>query len=87
MAWRIVVQPNGKYARWSDIVDDFTHMEMTREEALAECRQHVGMGELESERKVANAEREPWRWADELQTLRELGKRREAEKRERYECD
>lgn len=25
MAWRIVRQPNGKLARFSDIVDNFTH--------------------------------------------------------------
>jgi hypothetical protein len=85
MAWRIVKQPNGRYARWSDIVDDFTHMEMTREEAIDVCRGYPGMGAAESEQKVANAEREPWRWVDELATMRELGKRREAERRERYD--
>ena len=29
MAWRIVKQPNGRYARFSDIVDHFTHQNYT----------------------------------------------------------
>jgi hypothetical protein len=34
MAWRIVKQPNGLYARFSDIVDNFTHYNMDRNEAI-----------------------------------------------------
>ena len=34
MAWRMVKQPNGLYARWSDVVDMFTHMNLTRTEAF-----------------------------------------------------
>lgn len=45
MGWRIVKQPNGLYARFSDIVDDFTDMSMTEEEALAECRTYLGVVE------------------------------------------
>ena len=60
MAWRIVKQPNGKYARFSEVVDDFTHGDMTREEALELCREY--MGRQDAERKVKNAddERDPW---------------------------
>ena len=42
MAWRIVKQPNGLLARFSDIVDNFTHMEMTPEEALDVCMENMG---------------------------------------------
>ena len=37
MAWRFVKQPNGRYARFSEIVDNFTHSEMTRQEAAELC--------------------------------------------------
>lgn len=31
MAWRIVKQPNGLFASFSDIVDHFTYTDMTQE--------------------------------------------------------
>ena len=31
----IVKQPNGRYARWSSIVDDFTHMNYKRDEMVS----------------------------------------------------
>ena len=34
MAWRIVVQPNGKYAKFSDVVDNFTDYDMTKDEVF-----------------------------------------------------
>jgi len=42
MAWRIVKQPNGLLAKFSDIVDTFTNLNMTEEEALACCRETCG---------------------------------------------
>lgn len=36
MAWRIVKQPNGLYAQWSDIVDNFTVWNATAEEITEE---------------------------------------------------
>jgi imidazolonepropionase-like amidohydrolase len=50
----IVKQPNGLLARFSTIVDDFTHYGMTRAEALAVCR--VDMGIADAEAKVARGE-------------------------------
>jgi hypothetical protein len=38
MGWRIVKQPNGRLARFSDVVDDFTHMDLTEQEARDVCR-------------------------------------------------
>lgn len=37
MAWRVVVQPDKKYAIFSDVVDNFTLFNMSREEAVDYC--------------------------------------------------
>jgi hypothetical protein len=50
MGWRIVKQPNGLLARFSDIVDDFTHYDLGEEEAIEICREH--MGRIEAVDKV-----------------------------------
>lgn len=55
MAWRIVKQPNGRFARFSEVVDDFTHMHMTESEAEELCRHYPGMGRVEAEEKVRRA--------------------------------
>jgi hypothetical protein len=70
MAWRIVEQPNGKLARFSDVVDDFTHYDMTDEEAKKMCREEYGMGILESEDKVKRARDDKTRWSEEIATVR-----------------
>jgi hypothetical protein len=69
VAWRIVVQPNGKYARFADPVDHFTTCDMTREEAVEECQQYPGMGRQEAEEKVKRAEDDPRRFQDCLKTI------------------
>ena len=43
MTWRIVKQPNGKLARFSDTVNNFTHRDMTEDEALSLCRKYYGI--------------------------------------------
>lgn len=58
MPWFIVKQPNGLYARFSTVVDDFTDMDMTRDGAVQECRCEYGMGVIEAERKVQKADDE-----------------------------
>lgn len=79
MGWRIVKQPNGRYARFSDIVDTFTHMNMTRTDALMLC---VDMcGSKMARAKVDGADADTvWgeqgdgsglcRWRDCLETIR-----------------
>ena len=64
MAWRIVRQPNGYYARFSEIVDDFTVYDMTRAEAIVCCRREQGMGKLESGPKLRRADSNP-KWFEE----------------------
>jgi hypothetical protein len=66
MPWRIVVQPNQKYARFSSVVDGFTHTNMTRDEAIAVSLQYPGMGKEDAEQKVEWAEAEPGGFAESL---------------------
>jgi len=42
MAWRILQQPNGLLARFSDIVDGFTHYNMHEQEAVNFCIEKLG---------------------------------------------
>lgn len=57
MGWRMVKQPNGTYARWTDIVDGFTHVNLSRREALEVCRESLArFGSLEAEQKVKRAD-------------------------------
>lgn len=51
MAWRIVQQPDGKLARFSEVVDDFTDVDLTYEEALDECIRE-GMSVMDAIEKV-----------------------------------
>jgi hypothetical protein len=41
MQWRVVRQKNGKYARFSSISNNFTHMNMSNLEAYEICRHYV----------------------------------------------
>lgn len=60
MGWRIVKQPDGKLARFSEVVDDFTHMNMTEAQALALCISMCGE-EYGRERVKAGCEDHiPW---------------------------
>lgn len=70
MAWRIVLQPNGKYARWSDVVDDFTDKDMTRAEAYELCLQAAG-AEI-AKYKIEQADKHPGRFDREIETILEV---------------
>ena len=52
MAWRIVRQPNGLLARFSDVVDIFTHYDLTEQEALEVCVEFGGCTRPEAREKV-----------------------------------
>lgn len=51
MGSRILKQPNGKFCRWSSIVDNFTHWNHTREELIAQLEAEM----LEEWRREMNA--------------------------------
>jgi hypothetical protein len=80
MGWRIVLQPNGRLARFSDVVDDFTHMDMTRDEALFTCALYMSPDEARA--KVERGEKDepdgprdghPFqRWRDSIATVRAI---------------
>jgi hypothetical protein len=82
MAWRIVKQPDGLLARFSEVVDNFTAVNMTEQEAVEEC-QLRGLSLAEAKEKVRRGiEDEPVRgfvertandgldrWRDALETI------------------
>lgn len=80
MAWRIVKQPNGLFARFSDVVDDFTHINMSETEALSVCKEE-GCGEYEADKKMKAGKEDhiPWtekpgsgldRWNNSIDTIK-----------------
>jgi hypothetical protein len=78
MAWRMIQQPNGKFARFSEVVDNFTHYDMTKEQAIDLCCNY--MGRLKAPAKVANAITDPKRYQEALDIIREIHGVEEAEK-------
>ncbi len=81
MAWRIVKQPNGKFARFSDVVDDFTEYDMSRKEAFTLCAECMTLGEAKG--KVQRAIDNPDRFDGELKTIQAVHGNRLAIKRRR----
>lgn len=91
MAWRIVKQPNGLLARFSDIVDAFTDMNMTPQQAYRCCREYCGRDDSKRKVQAGLEDWEPWttkpgdglaRWRDSLETIEVIhgaGKRREVQ--------
>lgn len=80
MAWRFVKQPNGKLARFSDVVDDFTHMDMSHKEAvLVACREGLDPEKAEEKVRAAEEDHKPWavgikgdgteRWKESLELI------------------
>jgi hypothetical protein len=67
MDWRIVKQPNGKYARFADPVDNFTNYDLSREEAVKYCQHEMGFEQ--GAKKVDRADEDPGRWKESLETI------------------
>ena len=83
MPRRIVKQPNGLYAEFSTIVDAFTIVNMTEEEAYIHCRRD--MGEYDARAKVERGKQDQkyyhaadecgdgtWRWEHDLDTMKHV---------------
>ena len=91
MAWRIVKQPNGLLARFSDIVDDFTHMNMTEAEAFEVCREYLGVEEAKRKVLAGVQDWKPWtnsvfgdglsRWNDCIASIKNVHGKKAAEHR------
>lgn len=81
MAWRFVLQPNGKLGVFSDTTDDFRHNDLSECEALM-LAESYGLNEKEAKEKVQGGveDWEPWkrfvkgaglsRWRDCMSTIR-----------------
>ena len=59
--YEIIKQPNGKYARYSRISDDFTHVNMAQGEAV-DLVKHGGTTWNVALLAVAKAKQNPGRW-------------------------
>lgn len=70
MAWRIIQQPNGLYARFSEVVDDVTHYDMTYAEVVEVCCEYMGRNDAPS--KVENANRRTERYNEAIRIIREI---------------
>lgn len=82
MAWCFVRQPNGLLARWSDVVDGFTHHNLSAQDALEVCKAEHAMAEEAAQRKVQGGVEDwkPWtdgvkgsgldRWQHSLESIR-----------------
>jgi hypothetical protein len=93
MPSRFVLQPNGLLGRFSTIVDNFTHCNLTKEEAIEIAR--LDMGKQEAEEKVERGLKDeiPWkvgvygdgtaRWRDSLEDIEIRHGKKEREKIEK----
>lgn len=61
MAWRIVRQPDGKLARWSDVVEAFTHAAMDEAQARELCRAELGERYVAEKVRAGVEDDEPWK--------------------------
>lgn len=78
MGWRFIEQPDGKLARFSEIVDSFTHWGMTDQEAIVVAISECNCGLETARKKVLNARVEtPERWTEALRIIRDVHGQRE----------
>lgn len=72
MGWRIVQQPNKLFARFSEVVDDFTDGDMTNEEVINLCMTEHGLSQSKATAKVQDALDNPQRWEDAMRIIRSV---------------
>jgi hypothetical protein len=68
------MQPNGKLARFSTVVDNFTHVNLTEEEAFVAAFEDMGRGEAEAKvaRGIARGIDAEGGWNECLETIRAI---------------
>jgi hypothetical protein len=79
MPARFVLQPNGLLARFSSVVDNFTHYDMTKEEAIEVAREDMGRQDAIDKVERGLKDEKPWhhgvygdgteRWKDALEDI------------------
>lgn len=62
MPHAIVLQPNGKYAIWSSVVDDFIYLDLTKDEIYAVTESHL-KPMTETELRNIDAIGRGWDWS------------------------
>ena len=70
MGIKAIRQPDGLYARFSSIVDDFTHLNCTRKEIWEVFRDEGGIDF--ANKMIERADKELERWEEELETIKEV---------------
>lgn len=55
MKWRIIKQPNGKYARFSFLSNNFTHMNMSKAKVKTICNYYTDIKTVMSLIKAADS--------------------------------
>jgi hypothetical protein len=71
MGWWVDKQPDGKYAIFSSVVDDFVVTDMTQEEAFKTCVERlidIERVRRDAQNMVARADENPERWATDCAT-------------------
>ncbi len=82
MGWMIVQQPTGQFARFSDIVDNFTAYDMTAGQAVDECQLNsIGVDEALSAVVNARRHKNGKRFEDAIETIRLIHGKEQADKR------
>ena len=69
MGWWIIKQPNGRLARFSDMVDNFTHMNMTEIEAIDVCTAYLGLYDSMSKVDLGLQDESLERWKTALRRI------------------
>ena len=69
MGWRIVQQPNERYALFSEIVDAFTFLDMDLSQAVEVCQRNVS--DVEALQKCTSAILDDHRWEEALDIIKE----------------
>ena len=70
MAWRIVKQPNGLLARFSEVVDNFTHANLTVAEAMELCVEDMSVAA--ATQKVQRGIDSDSRWTEAIGIIRRV---------------
>lgn len=81
MGVRAVVQPNGLFARFSEVVDHFTDINMTEQDATELFRNECGSREASG--KIDRAKKSPGRYKECIRIIERVYGKEEAEQFER----
>lgn len=70
MAWRIIQQPNGLFARYSEVVDSITEYDMIPGEVIDLCMKEYGLSVDTAHWKLNQAMLNTDRWQNALNSMR-----------------